>query len=162
MMPNNHFCAPHIWISLSLDHLQFVTYLLSCCAHVCPNFSNIFKFVCTVCTQINAFLCVCVCEWYWYYLWSYSEHSRNMLSEAFMAVDFDTTLYSSLMTRTDTLLKMLVYSPFNHVVLHLAQDVTHRMGYIGMLFLFTNPACVCSRLKRWHNFYVLIGSTYFF
>jgi hypothetical protein len=71
-----------------------------------------------------------------------------MQSEAFMAVDFGITLYSSLMTRAETLLKMLVYSPFNHVMLHLAQDVTHKMGYIGMLLLFTHPACVCSRLKR--------------
>jgi len=69
-----------------------------------------------------------------------------MQSKAFMAVEFGITLYSSLMTRAQTLLKMLVYSPFIHIMLQLAQDVNHRMGNVGMLLLFTNLACVCSRL----------------
>jgi hypothetical protein len=59
MMPDNHCCAPHIWISLSLDHLQFVTYLLSFCAHVCPNYSNIFYMI-TLYTS-SALTC-----WVWY------------------------------------------------------------------------------------------------
>lgn len=71
-----------------------------------------------------------------------------MQSEAFMAVEFSITLYSSLMTRKETVLEMLVYSTFIHIMLQLAQDVTHRMGNIGMLLLFTHLACVCLRLKR--------------
>jgi len=71
-----------------------------------------------------------------------------MQSEAFMAVEFSITLYSSLMMGAESLLEMLVYSLFIHVMLQLAQDVTHRMGNIGMLLLFTHLACFCSRLKR--------------
>jgi len=64
-----------------------------------------------------------------------------------MAVEFSITLYSSVMTRVEALLKVLVYSLFN-LMLQLAQDITDRMGNIGMFLLFACPACVYSRLKR--------------
>jgi len=84
-----------------------------------------------------------------------------MQSEAFVAIEFSITLYSSFMTRAETLLKVLVYSPFNRVLLQLAQDITHRMGNIGMFLLFTRPACVYLRFKRLYNFDVLSRGTYF-
>jgi len=52
------------------------------------------------------------------------------------------------MTRAETLLKVLVYPLFNYIMLQLAQDITDRMGNIGMFLLFACPACVYSRLKR--------------
>jgi len=51
-----------------------------------------------------------------------------MQSEAFMAIEFSITLYSSLMIRAETLLKMLANSLCNHVMLQLAQDVNLQNG----------------------------------
>jgi hypothetical protein len=88
----------------------------------------------------------------------------NIISLVFQVTEFNKTLYRLWWQKTETVLKTPVYLLFNQRMWLLPQEKlyrTQRICNIGMLLLFTCPACICSRLTRWHNVELLNGATYF-